>query len=90
MLHPRKLISRNYHHNSRNPKLAALFPRENLIGGTRALKNLQELLSPTVQKSSSEVDDNHDDGNVDNGNPGGGRYNGSYHCKSFKQRKHLP
>ena len=87
MLHPRKLISRNYHHISSNPRLAALFPRENLVGGTRRLKNLQELLSPTVQKSRGEVDDNHDDGDDDNGDPGGGRYNGSYHCKSFKQKQ---
>ena len=87
MLHPRKLISRNYHHISINPRLAALFPRENLVGGTRRLKNLQELLSPTVQKSRGEVDDNHDDGDDDNGDPGGGRYNGSYHCKSFKQKQ---
>ena len=87
MLHPRKLISRNYHHISSNPRLAALFPRENLVGGTRRLKNLQELLSPTVQKSRGEVDDNHDDGDDDNGDPGGGRYYGSYHCKSFKQKQ---
>ena len=59
MLHPRKLISRNYHHISSNPRLTALFPRENLVGGTRGLKNLQELLSPTVQKSRGEVDDNY-------------------------------
>ena len=48
VLHPRQLISRNYHHISSNPALAALFPRENLVGGTRRLKNLQEMLSPTV------------------------------------------
>ena len=44
MLHPRKLITRNYHHIASNPQLAALFPRENLVGGTRRLKNLQEIL----------------------------------------------
>ena len=53
--HPRKLISRNYHHISSNPQLAALFPRENMIGGTRRLKNLSEILSPTVQGSGDDA-----------------------------------
>ena len=47
MPHPRKLISRNYHHIASNPDLAALFPRENLIGGTKRDRNLGEMLSPT-------------------------------------------
>ena len=88
MLHPRKLISRNYHHINSNPRLAALFPRENLVGGTKRLKNLQELLSPTVQRGHGEGDDNNNnDDDDDNGDPGGGRYNGSYHCKSYKQKQ---
>ena len=48
---PRQLISRNYHHISNHPVLANLFPRENLVGGTRRLHNLSEILSPTVQPS---------------------------------------
>ena len=44
---PRKLISRNYHHIASNPDLVALFPRENLIGGTKRDRNLGEMLSPT-------------------------------------------
>ena len=93
MLHPRKLISRNYHHIRSNPRLAALFPRKNLVGGTRRLKNLQELLSPTVQRSRVGADGNdgsdadNDDGN---GGPGGsGRYNGSYsyHFDSYKKKQ---
>ena len=47
MPHPRQLLSRNYHHIQSNPELANLFPRKNLVGGTRRLKNLQEMLSPT-------------------------------------------
>ena len=81
MLHPRKLISRNYHHLEANPVLADLFPRENLIGGTRRLKNLSELLSPTVQTGAGGADD--DPGN----DAPGGRWNGSYHCKSYKERR---
>ena len=74
MLHPRQLISRNYHHISSNPRLADLFPRENLVGGTRRLKNLQELLSPTVQRTPDEDDDNVDNNGPDDGD---GRHNGS-------------
>ena len=81
MLHPRKLISRNYHHLEANPVLADLFPRENLIGGTRRLKNLSELLSPTVQTGAGGADDD-----LGNDAPGG-RWNGSYHCKSYKERR---
>ena len=38
--HPRQLISKNYRHLSNDPKLSKLFPRENLIGGTRRQPNL--------------------------------------------------
>ena len=91
VLQPRQLITRNYHHIASNPVLAALFPRENLVGGTRRLKNLQELLSPTVQRGVGGVGPDNNDG--DDNNPGGGdgdgrRYiNGSYHCKSYKERR---
>ena len=45
------MISRNYHHIENHPVLSNLFPRENLIGGTKRDKNLSELISPTVQRS---------------------------------------
>ena len=84
MPHPRQLISRNYHHIQSNPVLANLFPRKNLVAGTRRLKNLSELLSPTVQSSDVTLaGDDHAD-NLD-GNPSG-RWNGSYHCKSYKEK----
>ena len=51
----------NYHYIYKNitltlnhPQLSNLFPRENLIGGTRQQPNLSEILSPTVQPSSSD------------------------------------
>ena len=88
VMHPRKLISRNYHHISSNPNLAALFPRENLVGGTKRLKNLQEMLSPTVQKGPGNDGDNDQNDDDDNsGGDEGARYNGSYHCKSYKEKR---
>ena len=84
MPHPRQLISRNYHHLQNHPLLANLFPRKNLIGGTRRQPNLSELLSPTLQKyggGGPHGDDPGDGGG--GGGGGGGRWNGSYHCPSF-------
>ena len=49
--HPRKLISKNYEILAQNEKAKALFPRSNLIASSRRLKNLGEILSPTVQPS---------------------------------------
>ena len=54
--HPRKIISKNYELLARHPKAKQLFPRENLIAASRRLKNLGEILSPTVQKGRSEVE----------------------------------
>ena len=85
MPHPRQLISKNYHHLGSHPLLANLFPRENLIGGTRRLKNLSEFLSPSVQQCVGDGTDD-DPGNDDDvaGQGRGGHWNGSYHCPSFK------
>ena len=85
MLHPRKLISRNYHHLQSNPALANLFPRENLVAGTRRMKNLSEMLSPTVQ--SVDVTLARDDHDFSQGGASGGRWNGSYHCRSYKEKQ---
>ena len=91
MPQPRQMISRNYHHIASHPLLSDLFPRENLIGGTRRQPNLSEILSPSVQQSPG---DNGGPGGGDGGGRGGGggggaasRWNGSYHCPSFKQKK---
>ena len=89
--HPRQLISTNYHHLQGHPILSDLFPRENLVGGTRRLPNLSECLSPTVQSSGVNRGGNSDDDNPGgNGNIGGGgavgRWNGSYHCQLYKSK----
>ena len=81
--HPRQLLSRNYHHIQSNPELANLFPRKNLVGGTRRLKNLQEMLLPTVQAERPPGDDDDD---RDAGRGPGNRVNGSYYCKRHKER----
>ena len=50
--HPRKLISKNYGILAQNEKAKALFPRANLIASSKRLKNLGEILSPTVQPAN--------------------------------------
>ena len=67
MPQPRQLISKNYHHMKDHPVLSNLFPRGNLVGGTRRQPNLSEILSPTVQNST---DDGGGDPGLDDG-PGG-------------------
>ena len=82
MPHPRQLIGQNYHHMKNHPILANLFPRENLIGGTKRLPNLSELISPTVQPYTGGG------GGGPHGHDGGvgGRWNGSYHCQLYKTK----
>ena len=50
--HPRKIISQNYNILARSEKAKKLFPRENLVASSKRLKNLGELLSPTVNSAS--------------------------------------
>ena len=89
MPHPRRLISNNYHLIQSDPALADLFPRQNLIAGTRRGTNLQEILSPTNQSGPGPGgggdDDSEEDG-ADTEGATGGRWNGSYHCRSYKER----
>ena len=91
VLHPRQLISNNYHHIQSNPQLADMFPRKNLVGGTRRGKNLSELLSPTVQSAAPRGGPAPGDGTDDDvggaaGGTGVGR-NGSYHCSRYTSGK---
>ena len=87
MPHPRALISRNYHHIQNHPVLSELFPRENLVGGTKRLKNLSELLSPTVQKSPApDPEDDNDENPGDDQTSSTDRHNGSYHCSRFREK----
>ena len=96
--HPRQMITKNYHHIRGHPLLANLFPRENLVGRTRRQPNLSEMLSPTVQPVLGDVHrgghgpgDDGGGGGVPGGTGGGGavggRWNGSYHCQSYRTKK---
>ena len=67
--HPRKLISKNYHIISNNPVVSKLFPRGNLVSGTKRLPNLSEILSPTVPRKRSTSDP----GDGSDGRPGDSR-----------------
>ena len=64
--------------------MSNLFPRENLIGGTRRLTNLSEILSPTVQSSGDNGGNN--TGGDEGGDGAMGRWNGSYHCQLYKSK----
>ena len=96
--HPRKLITKNYHIISNSPVVSKLFPRGNLVSGTKRLPNLSEILSPTVPRKRSTSDpgdgsdgrpgDNRDVDNDENNNSVGTiRWNGSYHCENYKKGK---
>ena len=88
MPHPRQLITKNYHHLASHPHLSNLFPRENLVGGTRRQPNLAEILSPSVQQSgqANHGDDGDDGDGGGGGNGGNRRWNGSYHCPLYKSK----
>ena len=49
-IHPRQIITRNYHLLAADPQFAKLLPRKNIIAGCRRLKNLLEIVSPTVPR----------------------------------------
>ena len=48
VIHPRRIISKNYHIIRDDPTASQLFPRKDLVASSRRLKNLSELISPTV------------------------------------------
>jgi hypothetical protein len=78
------MISRNYHHISNHPVLSNLFPRENLIGGTKRQRNLSEILSNRGGRQGG----GHDDGGGGGGGGGGSSdWNGSYHCQLYKRER---
>ena len=84
LLHPRQIISRNYELLARSEKAKALFPRQNLVAASRRLKNLGEILSPTVQTDRQGLEPGEEtsqrmDGQGGEGSqrgPGGGRSRG--------------
>ena len=60
-----------------------------MVGGTRRLPNLSEILSPTTQSEGGNGGDNGGDGPGGTDAAGGGapvRWNGSYHCQLYKSK----
>ena len=74
--HPRKIISENYHILEADPVAKQVFKRKNLVAGSRRGRNLQELISPTVQKDRSNSAVN-----------GPTQLSGSFQCDKFKSGK---
>ena len=71
--HPREILSKNYSIIEGDPIAKKVFERKNLVAGSRRGKNLQELISPTVQGKKI--------------NPcrfGPTQPKGSYQCEQFK------
>ena len=56
MPHQRQIISRNYQILETDKKFAAFLPRRNIVSGSRRLKNLSEILSPTTPRASIGTD----------------------------------
>ena len=73
--------------------LSKLFPRENLVGGTKQLPNFLEILSPTLQTTVDGCGNGRSDGKVDKSGGAGvggcifGRWNGSYHCELNRTKR---
>ena len=53
--HPREVLSNNYTIIEGDPIARKIFERKNLVAGSKRGKNLQELISPTVQKKKSNT-----------------------------------
>ena len=63
--------SRKYHHLENHPQLSNLIPIGNLTGGTRRIKNLSEILSPSEQQTDGGVGSDGPGGDGDDGTGGG-------------------
>ena len=84
MTHPRKIISKNYKYIENHPIASKIFPRKNMVAGSKRLKNLGEILAPTIQTGPNKPEeggDNRQDGgggaHPGGGWPAGGRTRGS-------------
>ena len=53
--HPREVLSSNFTILEGDPIAKKIFERKNLVAGSKRGKNLQELISPTVQKKKSNT-----------------------------------
>jgi hypothetical protein len=74
--HPRQVLTKNYPILEGDPIAREVFERKNLVAGSKRGRNLQELISPTVQqhKTSSQ--------------PMGPKLpKGSYQCKNLKKEE---
>ena len=72
--HPRKIISKNYKYIENHPVASKIFPRKNLVAGSKRLPNLGEILAPTVQTGPNKPEEGGDNGQDGGGggHPGGG------------------
>ena len=71
--HPREVMSSNYSIIDGDPKARTIFERKNLKAGSNRGKNLQELISPTVQRHKQN-----------NPKYGPNLPRGSFQCEHFK------
>ena len=83
MPHPRKIISKNYHHIENHPIASKLFPRKNLIASCKRLQNLGEMISPTKQNTNPPVVPVPHLGAGGDGGDRGVRRNGSFYCDKY-------
>ena len=74
--HPRELLSENYKILEGDPVARKIFERKNLVAGSKRGKNIQELISPTVQKQKSKAQ-----------KVGPNQPRGSFQCPNFKAGK---
>ena len=74
--HPREVLSNNYSILEGDPLAKKCFERKNIVAGSRRGKNIQELISPTVQKWKPNAP-----------TYGPNLPKGSYTCEKFKSGK---
>ena len=53
--HPREVLSKNFAILEGDPIAKKIFPRKNLIAGSNRGRNLQEIISPTVQQHKPQT-----------------------------------
>jgi hypothetical protein len=71
--HPREVLSQNFNILEGDPIAKKIFQRKNLVAGSKRGKNIQELISPTVQQHK-----------VNTRKHGPSHVRGSYQCENFK------
>ena len=74
--HARRVITNNYHILEADPIAKNIFPRKNLVAGSKRGRNLSELISPTVQTEK-----------LSPAAVGPFQPRGSYQCHKFKAGK---